>query len=544
MSDSARLFDELHDLIHAQIEGRLTQAQTHRLDQLVRESDEACNLYVNYVEETVALKWWAERVPETSERALAQQILMEAVEEDMKARAARELIKAAEEEAERKVERERRQSLRLISGYTEPVKPVRHYVIPTWAAYGTVAAIATIIIAVLYPMFTEKPQPEPRPEQTVAVQPPPVAVATLEQIKGARWSSASEQPELNEDLFPGKQTLNSGIAYIRLKDGALVAIEGPATFDLQTSAQMQLIDGRLAAVVPKRAVGFTVFTPTAKVVDYGTEFGVDVDDDSTTEVHVFLGRVKAGAADIEDDSSELTELRASQAGRVDANSKILRRVEMNVDDYVTALPHLALLNRNLVVNGGFEDGPYAVKRDTPEGKFNSALTNEDIPGWHDGEEDSLATVISYKVGGLQGFPSGDKGDWLPYDNEKGEQFFVGRTQGVTWQEVDLRPLSSHIDRELVNMKTSAWLGGLRNQNDRVEVNFRYLDENKNEIEILRIDAVTAADRDNESGFMKRYAKGTVPLGTRWIRVELMTYEDTWIADGYADDIRMELSLRD
>jgi len=50
-------------------------------------------------------------------------------------------------------------------------------------------------------------------------------------------------------------------------------------------------EGKLTAFVPPSAKGFTVMTPVAEVVDYGTEFGVTVDKSGETETSVFKGEV-------------------------------------------------------------------------------------------------------------------------------------------------------------------------------------------------------------------------------------------------------------
>ena len=71
-----------------------------------------------------------------------------------------------------------------------------------------------------------------------------------------------------------------------------LVIEAPASFDIHSSDFVRLSDGRLAANVPPEGVGFTVDTPDAEVVDYGTEFAVEVIGEHGCEVHVFNGEVK------------------------------------------------------------------------------------------------------------------------------------------------------------------------------------------------------------------------------------------------------------
>ncbi len=51
--------------------------------------------------------------------------------------------------------------------------------------------------------------------------------------------------------------------------------------------------GQLIAKVPPNAKGFMVETPTSVITDFGTEFGVSIDDTQSSVVQVFQGRVDA-----------------------------------------------------------------------------------------------------------------------------------------------------------------------------------------------------------------------------------------------------------
>lgn len=67
-------------------------------------------------------------------------------------------------------------------------------------------------------------------------------------------------------------------------------VEAPTQFNVVSGKRVVLHNGRLSASVPADGVGFTVDTPEAEVVDFGTEFSVDVASE-TSEVHVFDGLV-------------------------------------------------------------------------------------------------------------------------------------------------------------------------------------------------------------------------------------------------------------
>jgi hypothetical protein len=84
--------------------------------------------------------------------------------------------------------------------------------------------------------------------------------------------------------------LQKGILKIKFDYGAEVVIEGPAQFTLNSAETMTLHSGRLFAHVPSRSKGFKVETPIAAVIDLGTAFGVKVDFDGTSDIHLFTGK--------------------------------------------------------------------------------------------------------------------------------------------------------------------------------------------------------------------------------------------------------------
>jgi hypothetical protein len=92
--------------------------------------------------------------------------------------------------------------------------------------------------------------------------------------------------------------------------------DAEARFDAVSDKRVVLYSGRLSATVPPEGIGFTVETPEAKVIDFGTEFSIDVDG-GASEVHVFDGlvRVNHGTSNQRDASKSL-DLQASEAVRI------------------------------------------------------------------------------------------------------------------------------------------------------------------------------------------------------------------------------------
>ncbi len=118
---------------------------------------------------------------------------------------------------------------------------------------------------------------------------PPVAVLT--DSINAQWEGTKDIPGIGDVLREGdKMILARGVAEITFDDGAVVLIESPAEIKLETPYSMFTASGKVTAVVSKYATGFTVNTPYASVVDLGTEFGVDVDNDGSCSLHMFKGK--------------------------------------------------------------------------------------------------------------------------------------------------------------------------------------------------------------------------------------------------------------
>jgi hypothetical protein len=92
-------------------------------------------------------------------------------------------------------------------------------------------------------------------------------------------------------LQHGQLTLAAGLAEIHFDKGTVVSVTGPATFMLKSPDEMLADGGDFSIQVPSPAVGFTVETPVARIIDLGTEFDVLVDESGATETRVRQGVV-------------------------------------------------------------------------------------------------------------------------------------------------------------------------------------------------------------------------------------------------------------
>ncbi len=150
---------------------------------------------------------------------------------------------------------------------------------------------------------------------------PAVAAARIIAASECRWQDHSRRADLGAALPAGTSRLTEGVVEIEFDGGARVRIQGPAAFAPRSGHSIELTEGRLLAYVPKAARGFTVDTPTAEVIDLGTEFGVAVDRQAGTDVHVLRGHVEVKAASKAPgpQAGEVTKLSAGQAVRITAD---------------------------------------------------------------------------------------------------------------------------------------------------------------------------------------------------------------------------------
>ncbi|MCF7954383.1 MAG: FecR family protein [Phycisphaerae bacterium] len=117
----------------------------------------------------------------------------------------------------------------------------------------------------------------------------PVVAKLFDSIE-AVWDDSFTQPDEFGEMVQSRYRLKKGFITILFNDGAKVTVESPAEMSLNSSGDMELFSGRIYAVVPQRAHGFTVKAASSKIVDMGTEFGVEVDKTGSTQLHVTRGR--------------------------------------------------------------------------------------------------------------------------------------------------------------------------------------------------------------------------------------------------------------
>ncbi len=150
------------------------------------------------------------------------------------------------------------------------------------------------------------------------------ARATLAAAIDAEWETGGLTP--GTALPSGTVVLRSGVVKLSFADGAQVVVAGPARFAQEPGGSLLLERGMLSAVVPSAAAGFTVRTPTARLVDLGTEFVVEVRDGEGTRMNVVAGSVAVTAVAGSAARAAPTTVAAGSAVRVAPRSAVAERM--------------------------------------------------------------------------------------------------------------------------------------------------------------------------------------------------------------------------
>ncbi|NLF09685.1 MAG: hypothetical protein GX594_17140, partial [Pirellulaceae bacterium] len=185
-------------------------------------------------------------------------------------------------------------------------------------------------------------------EESIHARPAPVFVGRVTGIAAAKWSDEPNYiAPIGVRVALGRTyKLKSGLMEITYDSGAKVILEGPCSYEVDSTAGGYLALGKLVARVesgersvesdnsrrltasgsntamaqtpeavslrllskspnsqihsplsPLPSPLFTVRTPTAVVTDLGTEFGVEVEENGDTTSHVFQGSIQVRAAE-------------------------------------------------------------------------------------------------------------------------------------------------------------------------------------------------------------------------------------------------------
>ncbi len=230
MTDNERV--ELNELISALVDGRASDAERARLEEMLGASEEARRFYVRSMAMSASLYDYAGEMQ---------------------------------------------------SEAPEPGKVVAFSGWSRWAA--PLAAAAAVLLGIFIARtFLSSGAPQGADEQ-------PDMVAHISGSKDCKWVGAG--PAAGDEIARGRRLeLASGFAELTFDSGAQLTLVGPAMLDVRSAWEAELQHGTLKANVPPEAVGFRVVNASVEVVDLGTEFSMTAEEGGDAEVFVLKGAVE------------------------------------------------------------------------------------------------------------------------------------------------------------------------------------------------------------------------------------------------------------
>ncbi|QDU57600.1 FecR family protein [Aeoliella mucimassa] len=215
-----------------------------------------------------------------------------------------------------------------------PARPKVHK--PRRIANWYLALAASLMLAVVayrgYPWnTTNNPVPIAAASSSTQPQadfaPEPVVVATVTEALEVRVPDRDVHSGTHIQI-DDKLVVESGILAFTTNDGSRMVVEAPAELRFGSARQIFLDSGKLTARVEGGETGLVVVTPTARVIDLGTEFGVAVGPQRDTRVAVYEGVAELyGSAPTDGAAPASRRINAGRAGYVASHGELMWTVQ-------------------------------------------------------------------------------------------------------------------------------------------------------------------------------------------------------------------------
>jgi len=319
-------------------------------------------------------------------------------------------------------------------------------------------------------------------------------MTNMDMRKGVRVATSSR------DLY-----LKKGIVELLFDNDTRVTLEGPAEFQVLSSDLIHLNYGRLYAAVTKAGYGFQISTGESKIIDLGTEFGVQKDLHGTIELHVIKGKtcLISGSGNQNIDLDVL----ANSAVRLNTETGRLNPIECDEQLFARKInSKLNLIWRGdtaaiTVPNSSFEY-PYLGSGESMYG-VDSWLLNGPAGVTSTGSENSQINLVSND--GRQMVIAKIDGNLIQVPNRDGNQIaWMNTNVGTSLTQFLPVKFAAGVSYELtVGLACGAW--NRPDDADELQIQFCYEDIT-GELIVLAATAVRAADLNlSDGGALTDYA---------------------------------------
>ncbi|QDS99200.1 FecR domain-containing protein [Adhaeretor mobilis] len=319
------LYCRIHDCVVAELEGTASPEQSRELAKLVSSDETARQIYVAYMQELASLR-----------QSYANQPMNLSDQETHKVLAS--LSRATDD---------RRFGQKFpLHWATLLAASLLTAVVANWLIVGRgQQAVKNATSAEVEPVdHSERPISEPLAG---------TAVATITRAVDATWEAGTFAPSDLSRLRIGQTLeLEEGQVELLFDTGVEVILEGPTHFEIRSADSAYSRLGSISARVGEEASGFTIETPSARVIDLGTEFGASISETGETEVAVFKGIVDLAVDPLTKNSTgiALKRLNQGEALRVGRSGDFHRVFSISSDRFPMAAVNRRLYpNRKLLV---------------------------------------------------------------------------------------------------------------------------------------------------------------------------------------------------
>lgn len=265
---------ELYGLLNALCEKKITDEQFIRLETWLQSEPEAREVYADFMSVWSNLMYFQASLYSKKRDGVAPCLEMLSDPNNLTDSAIWAALARAENEAPAIESKQQKVPPTIIQNVE---RPNIEYKISKGTIFSIITASAAMIFLFLFARFVP-------PKSSIEV-------ATLTDSINAQWADMNVSFQNGARLdTSGSFLLKEGLVELLFDNQAKVTVEAPAEFRFLAKDQMMLRYGRLYAIVPDEAIGFTVNTPSARIIDLGTEFGVRTDVNADTSLYVTRGR--------------------------------------------------------------------------------------------------------------------------------------------------------------------------------------------------------------------------------------------------------------
>ncbi|WP_339727308.1 hypothetical protein [uncultured Gimesia sp.] len=184
--------------------------------------------------------------------------------------------------------------------------------------------------------------PQPQPEQIIVEVPVEVSaknipyVATLSRATDCKWGGENPPQFSGQRLLSKELFLERGVAEFRFDNGVRLVLEGPTKINIESANCATIASGSVVLHGYESSPEFELITPQASFFDIGTEYGTKVEEDGSTELHVFQGAVRV------EPEMKLVEISAplivGEGKARHINQKVNEEIELKSDDFKHEVP--------------------------------------------------------------------------------------------------------------------------------------------------------------------------------------------------------------